>query len=59
LEFTSFHFRGRWKCRGEDSGIEFTFDLEEGEEEGRWDDYDEKAGAPVGISEMKSKIERA
>lgn len=27
-------------------------------EEDRWDDYDEKAGQPVGVSEMKSKVER-
>jgi len=33
--------------------------LDEGGEEGRWDDYDEKAGGPVGVSEMRAKIERA
>jgi hypothetical protein len=27
-------------------------------EEIRWDDYDEKAGEAVGVSELKSKIER-
>jgi hypothetical protein len=27
-------------------------------EEGRWDDYDEKAEIPVGVSECKAKIER-
>jgi hypothetical protein len=59
LEFTAFHFRGRWTCKGEESGTKFEVDFEDGEEEGRWDDYDEKAGQPVGVSELKSKIERA
>lgn len=58
LEFTTFHFRGKWRGRGEESGTEFEVDLDEGEE-GRWDDYDEKAAGPVGISEMRAKIERA
>ena len=65
LEFTKFHFRGKWKCRsdGEETGKKgletFEFDLDEGDEEGRWDDYDEKAGQAVSVSEMESKIERA
>jgi len=57
LEFTAFHFRGRWKCVGEDSREPFEFELEQ-DGEGRWDDYDEKAGAPVGASELRSSIER-
>ncbi|WWD21130.1 hypothetical protein CI109_105611 [Kwoniella shandongensis] len=63
LEFTEFHFRGRWKCKGEESGSEFFIDWEElgreEGEEGRWDDYDESSGTPVGVSELKAKIERA
>jgi len=58
LEFTNFHFRGKWLATGEDSGTPFEIDFEEGVEEGRWDDYDEKAEAPVGVSELKAKVER-
>jgi len=60
LEFTKYHFRGKWKCKGEESGTAFDFDLDEndGEDEGRWDDYDEKAEAPVGVSDFQAKIER-
>lgn len=32
--------------------------MADGGDEGRWDDYDEKAGAAVGVSEMKSVIQR-
>ncbi|KAK8843354.1 hypothetical protein IAR55_007011 [Kwoniella newhampshirensis] len=64
LEFTEFHLsRGKWKCSAEESGTEFVIDWEElgreQGEEGRWDDYDESSGGPVGISELNSKIERA
>jgi hypothetical protein len=60
LEFTKYHFRGKWKCKGEESGTPFEFDLDEndGEDEGRWDDYDEKAETPVGVSDFQAKIER-
>ncbi|KAK1922486.1 hypothetical protein DB88DRAFT_495268 [Papiliotrema laurentii] len=58
LEFTTFHFRGKWLATGEESGTPFEIDFEEGVEEGRWDDYDEKAEAPVAVSECKAKIER-
>jgi hypothetical protein len=62
LEFTKYHFRGKWSCKGEESGTGFEFDLDlnerDGEEEGRWDDYDEKAGTPVAVSEFEAKIER-
>lgn len=40
---------------GEESGAPFEFDLDD---EDRWDDYDEKAGGPVSVSELKSKIDR-
>lgn len=48
---------------GAESGSRFEYDLDEiaqegGEDEGRWDDYDEKAGAAVGVSEMESRIAR-
>ncbi|KAK4685283.1 hypothetical protein P7C73_g4868, partial [Tremellales sp. Uapishka_1] len=65
LEFTTFHFRGKWKCVGVESGTPFEFDLDDREEndgngeEVRWDDYDEKAETPVGVSEMQSKIQKA
>lgn len=58
LEFVSFHFRGKWLAEGEESGTRFEIDFEDGFEEGRWDDYDEKAGCPVGVSECSAKIER-
>lgn len=58
LEFTTFHFRGKWLAEGEDSSTPFELDFDDGFEEGRWDDYDEKAGAPVAVSECKSNIER-
>lgn len=63
LEFTEFHFAGKWKAEGEESGAAFEFDWDElrkeqgGEE--RWDDYDEDAGVAVAVSELNSKIERA
>ena len=56
LEFTDLHFRGKWKCKGLESGTSFEFELDD---EGRWDDYDEKAGAPVGVAECKAKMQRA
>ncbi|WVQ81521.1 hypothetical protein IAT38_003645 [Cryptococcus sp. DSM 104549] len=64
LEFTEFHFRGRWTASAEeDGGGKFEIDWDElareqgGEE--RWDDYDEVAGVAISVSELKSKIERA
>ncbi|WVQ75474.1 hypothetical protein IAR50_005099 [Cryptococcus sp. DSM 104548] len=61
LEFTEFHFLGKWVCDGEDSGKTFEIDWDELRKEGeeRWDDYDEEKGEAVGVSELKSKIERA
>lgn len=56
LEFTKYHFRGKWTCVGEESGTKFEFDLDE--EEDRWDDYDEKAEAPVAVSEFQAKVVR-
>lgn len=41
---------------GEESGTKFEFDLDE--EEGRWDDYDEKSEIPVAVSEFQAKIQR-
>ncbi|ORX39098.1 hypothetical protein BD324DRAFT_618509 [Kockovaella imperatae] len=58
LEFTKLHFRGKWKCKGTETGTPFEMELNEEDEDGRWDDYDEKAGTPVGISELKCKIQR-
>ncbi|TYJ54074.1 hypothetical protein B9479_005260 [Cryptococcus floricola] len=62
LEFTEFHLRrGKWVCEGEDSGKAFEIDWDELAQEGeeRWDDYDEDKGEAVGVSELKSKVERA
>ncbi|KAI0307893.1 DUF866-domain-containing protein, partial [Multifurca ochricompacta] len=56
LEFTSFDPRGLWKCIGTDSRTLFT---EVNFEDGEWEDYDEKAKAPVSISNIKSKWSRA
>ncbi|KAK9897730.1 DUF866-domain-containing protein [Cystobasidium minutum MCA 4210] len=54
-EFVDFEPRGSWKCKGAESGTVFE-DVEF--EDGRWDDYDEKAGVPVSISEISAKFER-
>ncbi|ORY24798.1 hypothetical protein BCR39DRAFT_316264 [Naematelia encephala] len=63
LEFTQFHFTGKWHCLAADDdgnakGAEFQFDLDEVDEDGRWDDYDEDAAREVGVRELKSRIER-
>ncbi|OCF54494.1 hypothetical protein L486_08043 [Kwoniella mangroviensis CBS 10435] len=60
LEFTEFHFRGRWAAKAEE-GKEFEIDWDElhKENEDRWDDYDDEAGVAVSVSELKSKIGRA
>ncbi|KDR84890.1 hypothetical protein GALMADRAFT_233334 [Galerina marginata CBS 339.88] len=55
LEFTDFDPRGIWKCVGA-KGSSFTdVDLTERE----WNDYDEKAALPVGISDFASRWARA
>ncbi|EIW67035.1 hypothetical protein TREMEDRAFT_34294 [Tremella mesenterica DSM 1558] len=53
LEFTKFHFVGKWKWKGKKQEFEVEF------EDGRWDDYDEINGLPVGINDIKSEIRRA
>ena len=62
LEVTAYHFTGRWTCVGSESGSKFEYDLDEiaqeGGDEGRWDDYDEKAEGAVSVSEMESRIVR-
>ena len=60
---TGYHFTGRWTCVGAESGSKFEYDLDEiaqegGGDEGRWDDYDEKAEAAVSVSEMQSRVVR-
>lgn len=42
--------QGTWKCKGAESGTPFD---EVEFEDGTWNDYDEKAGEPVGISEIE------
>ncbi|KJA26059.1 hypothetical protein HYPSUDRAFT_199289 [Hypholoma sublateritium FD-334 SS-4] len=55
LEFIDFDPRGTWKCMGT-TGTKFPeVDLVDKE----WNDYDEKAAVPVGISEFESRFERA
>ncbi|PPQ92679.1 hypothetical protein CVT25_013986, partial [Psilocybe cyanescens] len=55
LEFIGFDPRGIWKCVGS-TGTKFSeVDLVDGE----WNDYDEKAALPVGISEFGSRWDRA
>ncbi|GAA97874.1 uncharacterized protein L969DRAFT_89706 [Mixia osmundae IAM 14324] len=59
LELLSFIPRGKWVCRGAESRTKFLdIDLfdEEGEE---WSDYDEKAAAPVSITDFESTFLRA
>ncbi|WVQ93268.1 hypothetical protein IAU59_000334 [Kwoniella sp. CBS 9459] len=65
LEFTEFHFHGRWLAspsagEGEQGTKEFEIDWDELAREGeeRWDDYDEDKGEAVSISELKSEIKR-
>ncbi|KAF9015068.1 hypothetical protein BDQ17DRAFT_13321 [Cyathus striatus] len=55
LEFTGFDPRGIWKCVGESGTVFPEVDLSDGE----WNDYDEKAALPVGISDIQSEWSRA
>ncbi|KAJ6621647.1 hypothetical protein B0H10DRAFT_2163008 [Mycena sp. CBHHK59/15] len=55
LEFVGFDPRGVWKCVGA-KGTVFS---EVGLEDGEWNDYDEKAALPVGISEFESRWTKA
>ncbi|RDB28559.1 hypothetical protein Hypma_015615 [Hypsizygus marmoreus] len=55
LEFVGFDPRGVWKCVGSNGAIFPEVDLADGE----WNDYDEKAALPVGISEFESQWTRA
>ncbi|MBW0500799.1 hypothetical protein O181_040514 [Austropuccinia psidii MF-1] len=55
-EFIEFDPRGQWTCQGLDSQTEFKeIEFEDGE----WHDYDEKAGLPVSITNIETKIDRA
>jgi len=55
LEFIGFDPKGIWKCAGT-TGAQFDeVDLETGE----WNDYDEKAALPTGISDFGSRWDRA
>jgi len=55
LEFTDFDPRGIWKCIGVKGSPFPEVDLTEKE----WNDYDEKAALPVGISDFGSRWDRA
>jgi len=55
LEFIDFDPRGIWKCVGLKGTVFSDAELVEGE----WNDYDEKAALPVGISEFHSRWDRA
>ncbi|KAL7420271.1 hypothetical protein Q5752_005240 [Cryptotrichosporon argae] len=58
LEFVAFYPRGRWAAEGAGaegpSGERFEFELEDG----RWDDYDEKQGEAVSVSEVLGTVGR-
>ncbi|KAG6862395.1 hypothetical protein C0995_011835 [Termitomyces sp. Mi166 len=54
LEFIGFDPRGIWECKGS-TGTVFP-DIDLGED--GWNDYDEKAALPVGITEFKSQWSR-
>ncbi|KAJ7103607.1 hypothetical protein B0H15DRAFT_812914 [Mycena belliarum] len=54
LEFTDFDPRGTWKCKGL-KGTPFEVELEDKE----WNDYDEKAALPVGVSDFGSQWTKA
>ncbi|KAJ7293491.1 hypothetical protein C8J57DRAFT_1269168 [Mycena rebaudengoi] len=55
LEFVGFDPRGIWKCIGTKGTVFPDVDLEEGE----WNDYDEKAALPVGVSDFESRWTKA
>ncbi|KAJ7357277.1 hypothetical protein DFH08DRAFT_851518 [Mycena albidolilacea] len=55
LEFIDFQPRGIWKCKGMKGTVFGDVDLESGE----WNDYDEKAALPVGVSEVEGQWTRA
>ncbi|KAG5727876.1 UPF0587 protein [Termitomyces sp. T112] len=55
LEFIGFDPRGIWECKGSSGAVFADVDLGEGD----WNDYDEKAALPVGITEFKSEWSRA
>ncbi|GLB36062.1 putative eukaryotic protein of unknown function (DUF866) [Lyophyllum shimeji] len=55
VEFVGFDPTGIWKCKGMKGTVFSEVDLTDGE----WNDYDEKAALPVGISEFKSEWSRA
>jgi len=55
LEFTDFDPRGIWKCEGINGALFPEVDLTEKE----WNDYDEKAALPTGISDFGSRWSRA
>ncbi|PWY99295.1 DUF866-domain-containing protein [Testicularia cyperi] len=56
FEPVSFEPQGTWVCKGTESGT--LFDAVEFED-GEWMDYDEKAGAEVGILELEHRWKRA
>ncbi|KAJ7092635.1 hypothetical protein C8R44DRAFT_816182 [Mycena epipterygia] len=55
LEFVDFDPRGVWKCKGMKGTVFSEVDLEDGE----WNDYDEKAALPVGVSDFGSRWTKA
>ncbi|GAB5587892.1 hypothetical protein Unana1_02792 [Umbelopsis nana] len=55
LEPVGFDPRAGWTAQGAESGTKFEdIDLTEGD----WADYDEKAGEPVGISNIESEFRK-
>lgn len=51
--------QGEWQAKGAESGTRFDeIELSKEETDG-WTDYDEKAGEPVGVTEVETRISRA
>jgi len=58
-EIVAFDPKGTWSCKGVESGLPFSeVELSLDDPDG-WNDYDEKSGQPVSVTEFESKIERA
>ncbi|KAG5650658.1 hypothetical protein H0H81_011480 [Sphagnurus paluster] len=55
LEFVGFDPRGTWKCEGSNGAVFSDVELTED----GWNDYDEKAALPVGITDFESEWSRA
>ncbi|GAA5957260.1 hypothetical protein JCM3765_000406 [Sporobolomyces pararoseus] len=57
-EITQFDPKGVWSAKGAESNTKFE-EIDLSLEESEWNDYDEKASAPVSIMEFETRIDRA